>query len=90
MTQALKATEMAPHHPIKQDSLTDCTQRQKDLMKKIYKDEDVLLFSLPGGNICVPTLNEDGSNENAFTHVMHGKVSRLIRYSRHSNVYSVK
>ena len=81
MNLALEATEMAPHHPVSQGKLTDLPQKQKDLIKKLYNSEDVLLYSLPVGNICVPTLSEEETDGDVFTHVMYGKVCNIFNYA---------
>ena len=43
------------------------------LVKRIYSDKDVVIYDLPGGNICVPTIVQDGID--SYTHVMRGKVN---------------
>ena len=72
MKQALKAMEMATEHPISQESLGDLSEKQKELVKRIYSDKDIVIYGLPGGNICVPTFEDENEG---YTHVMHGKVN---------------
>ena len=72
MKEALKATEMATQHQVKISSLTDLNEKQKELVIKQTKGEIIVLYELPGRNICVPTMSED---DISFTHVMKGKVS---------------
>ena len=72
MKQASTAMEMATKYPISQESLSDLSEKQKDMVKRIYNDKDVMIYDLPGGNICVPTMEDDIE---AYTHVMRGKVS---------------
>ena len=74
MIQALEATEMAPQHPVGISSLSDLNKHQKDLVQKMCEGDNVVLYSLPGGNICVPTLSEDNTDGFIFTHLMNGKV----------------
>ena len=73
MKQASIAMEMATQYPISQESLSDFSETQKDLVKRIYSDKDVVIYDLPGGNICVPTIVQDGID--SYTHVMRGKVN---------------
>jgi hypothetical protein len=77
MIEALKATEMAQQHPVSIKSLVDLNQDQKDLVKKRCEGDNIVIYSLPGGNVCVPTLSEDDRDECLLTHVMHGKVGHF-------------
>ena len=72
MQQALKAIEMATQYPISQESLSDFSEKHMGLVKRVYNDKDVVIYGLPGGNICVPTLEDDNEG---YTHIMHGKVN---------------
>ena len=74
MNQAIKATEMAPQHLLNINSLSDLSDKQKELILKRSQGENVVLHTLPGGNICVPTLSEDADAACTLTHVMNGKV----------------
>ena len=76
MIQAEEANEFALSHSVCQEELTELTQSHKDLIKEIYKEEDLVLYTLPGGNICVPTLSND-EEKFSFTHVLDGKVSTI-------------
>ena len=84
MKLALKATEMAPQHPVSQQDLSELNHSQKALVAKKYNDRDLVLYTLPGGNICVPTLSED-DGDYQYTHVMNGKVSTIF-YKLNSNL----
>ena len=76
--QALKASERAPQHPVRQQDLSELSPPQRDLVTRHYNDKDLILYTLPGGNICVPTLSEDGGDYE-YTHVMNGKVSTSLQ-----------
>ena len=79
--QALQATEMAPQHPVSQQDLSELNPSQKALITKHYNDKDLILYTLPGGNICVPTLSED-DGDYQYTHVMSGKVSTSLQVAQ--------
>ena len=74
MQQAIKATEMATHHLLNINSLSDLSDNQRELILKISQGENVVLHTLPGGNICVPTIYEEADAACGLTHVMNGKV----------------
>ena len=79
MIQAEEAREFAPSHSVCQEELTELTQSHKDVIKEIFNEEDLVLFTLPGGNICVPTLSS-GEEKFSFTHVLNGKVSTITNH----------
>ena len=66
---------MAPQHPIDQNCLDELSDAQRDLIKHKFNDNNLVVYSLPGGNICVPTLGAVDLVEDSYTHVMNGKVS---------------
>ena len=73
--QALSAVEMAPKTVI---SLSGCDGLPKeliDVLRLASVDEKLEVFSLPGGNVAVPLLDET-TDVPAFTHVMNDKVLR--------------
>ena len=72
--EALKATEMATQHQIAQSILEELTDAQRHMIKQKYGDNNLVVYSLPGENICVPTIITEDSGDN-FTHVKSGKVS---------------
>ena len=72
--EALKATEMATQHQIDQSSLEELNDAQKHMIKQKYGDNNLVVYSLPGENICVPTIISEDSGD-SFTHVKSGKVS---------------
>lgn len=74
MTQALTASEMARQHSISQDSLVELNHSQRELIRRTSAENDLVLYTLPGGNICVPTLLQE-SGDSQYIHVMKGKVS---------------
>ena len=73
LSQALLATEIAPQYHVRQEDFDDLSQPHRDLIKRLHHDSDLVLFTLPGGNICVPTHSEDGEDY-PYTHVINGKV----------------
>lgn len=74
MELALTATVVAPQHAIPIASLKDLSESQERIVKRDYKDS-VPIYSLPGGNICVPSLSEESAADGPHTHVMDGKVN---------------
>ena len=67
---------MATQHQIAQNSLEELSDDQRHMIKQKYGDNDLVVYSLPGENICVPTLvTEDEDSSDNFTHVKSGKVS---------------
>ena len=74
MKQALGAFEMAKRTEIKIDDL-ELTEEQRKTAKKYCVNGTLSLFSLPGGNICVPSMLDDGEETIPYIHVMNDKVS---------------
>ena len=76
--QALEASEMAEKTEVKIADLKDLSKDERKLMEKNSVNNTIYLFTLPGGNICVPLLpGEEGESgeEISYTHVMDEKVS---------------
>ena len=69
---------MAPEHKISQNSLGELSDAHKDIIKQHFGEKDIVVYSLPGGNVCVPTL-ETTESEDSFTHVMNEKVGLLFK-----------
>ena len=73
--QALSATEYAPKTSVDTNNLDGLTELQADTLKRTSKGGKLELFTLPGGNFCVPLLADESVSLNSqFTHVMNGKV----------------
>ena len=74
--RALSATAFAPKTQVAVSSMDGLTEDQSRLLNLHSKDGILELFSLPGGNICVPLLPEENkASAIGFTHVMNGKVN---------------
>ena len=73
---------MALQHPINQNCLDELTDAQRDLIKHRFNDNDIVVYSLPGGNICVPVFGMGDMEEDSYTHVMNGKVSFYAPYRK--------
>ena len=73
--QAQKATEMAPKHLVDILSLSDISEEQRRLVKERCDGDNIVLYELPGNNVCLPTFSADEPDEFPFTHIMNGKVS---------------
>ena len=78
--QAQKATEMAPKHLVDILSLSDITEEQKDLIKERCDGDNIVLYELPGNNVCLPTFSADVPDEFPFIHIMNGKVILCCLY----------
>ena len=69
------ATDFAPKTLVTVNNLDGLTESQTIILDRNSKHGKLELFSLPGGNICVPLLDEETEDSGAqFTHVMNGKV----------------
>ena len=78
MEQALKASEQAKKHRVLISELKEISADQKKLIKSRSSNDELVLFSLPGNNVCVPTFPESGGTEAVnFTHIMNNKVRCL-------------
>ena len=69
---------MAEKTEVKIADLKDLSKDERKLMEKNSVNNTIYLFTLPGGNICVPLLpGEEGESgeEISYTHVMDEKVS---------------
>ena len=72
---ALEATEMAPSTTLNISELDELTDSQRQIVQKNSKNSTLEIYSLPGGNICVPLLDVESEDlSTPFTHVMNGKV----------------
>ena len=69
---------MAEKTEVKIADLKDLSKDERKLMEKNSVNNTIYLFTLPGGNICVPLLpdeEEESGEEIPYTHVMNEKVS---------------
>ena len=80
MIQAQKATEMAPKHLVDILSLSDISEEQRSLVKMRCDGNNIVLYELPGNNVCLQTFSADEPDEFPFTHIMNGKVSLHCYY----------
>ena len=73
--QALEASEIAKMTPVSITNMGELTEAQKKTIENSSRDKTLQLYSLPGGNICVPLLSEETAESSIpFTHVMNDKV----------------
>lgn len=54
-------------------NLVGLTDGQIEILQTASIDDSLELFSVPGGNVVVPLVDESASSV-PYTHVMHGKV----------------
>jgi hypothetical protein len=55
--------------------LKELSPEQRRTIQKISRDNTLHLFTLPGGNICVPLISDEADNSSIpYTHVMNDKV----------------
>ena len=76
MERAQKASQQAIESSIQVSTLTELSKEQQDLLKKHCTDGSLVIYSLPGGNVCVPTLSPISKScpTVGFTHVKDNKV----------------
>ena len=89
VTEAEKATEQAPQYLVEIQRITDISDEDRKLVKDLCESDKVVLFQLPGKNICVPTFSRDETPEGEvpFTHVMDGKVTPIFSYQINHKLY---
>ena len=73
MKQASNTSEVAPRTSLCIENLDGLNEEQKTILRTYSSNKAIDLYSLPNGNICVPSLTEDVS-DCPFVHVMNGKV----------------
>ena len=54
-------------------NLVGLTDGQIEILQTASIDDSFKLFSVPGGNVVMPSVDESASSV-PYTHVMHGKV----------------
>ena len=81
MKRALEATEMGRTTQVSIKDLIELSEEQRKVIETNINDKTLTLFSLPGGNICVPLIADDASkNTIPYTHVMNDKVLNWIKF----------
>ena len=79
--RALEAKEMGRSTKVSINNLKELSEEQRKAIEKNINDKTLTLFSLPGGNVCVPLLSDDTSqNTIPYTHVMNDKVITWILF----------
>ena len=76
---ALEATEYAPKTTLCIQVLDGLSEEQTNVVLKNSTDGKLELYTLPGGNICVPVLSIEGTEScRLFTHIRNGKVDHCL------------
>lgn len=73
-----RATEVAEKTELLIEDMTELSNDQKALMSQNSLDGKIVLYSLPGKNICVPLILDNNDNKRVpFVHIFNGKVNML-------------
>ena len=78
LIEGSRATEEALKTELLIEDMIELSNDQKELMSQNSIDGKIVLYSLPGKNICVPLLLNDNDNKRVpFVHIFNGKVYKL-------------